>query len=79
MNSRPAPLLLGAAMTRKRLRLYSLIDRHLRTSEVAIDRLHMLNGSSQELCRLARRLHRMALRATPVEPIGNTINPAKAG
>jgi hypothetical protein len=51
----------------------------LRTTEVAIDRLHMLNGSSQELCRLARRLHLMALRATPVEPIGNTINPANAG
>jgi hypothetical protein len=66
-------------MTRERLRLYSLIDRHLRASEVAIDRLHMLNGPNQELCRLARRLHLMALRATPVEPIGNTINPAKAG
>jgi hypothetical protein len=66
-------------MTRERLRLYSLIDRYLRTTEVAIDRLHMLNGSDQELRRLARRLHLMALRATPVEPIGNTINPAKAG
>jgi hypothetical protein len=66
-------------MTRERLRLYALIDRHLRTSEIAIDRLHMLNGSNPELRRVAHRLHQMALRAAPVEPISNAINPAKAG
>ena len=66
-------------MTEERLRLYALIDRNLRASEIAIDRLHMLNGSNPELRRLARRFHQMALRATPVEPIGNAINPAKAG
>ena len=75
----PAELLPSAAMTRERLRLYALIDRHLRASEIAIDRLHMLNGSNPELHRLASRLRRMALRAQPVEPIGTAINPAKAG
>jgi hypothetical protein len=66
-------------MIRERMLLYDLADRHLRTVQTAVDRLHMLNGSDAELRRLSHRLHRMALRAAPVEPVGSLTNPARAG
>ena len=78
-NITPNTLEPGAASSRERLHLNDLCDRHLRTVQTAIDRLHMLNGSDAELRRLSHRLQRMAHRAAPVEPVGNLTNPAHAG